>query len=53
MLGLAASLLLAAGFAQAADRVDLIVQGPTAAHDSGDLLSAKPCVGGCDEPSEL
>ena len=53
LLGLVASLLFAAGFAQAADRVDLMVQGPSANHEGSGLLSAKPCASGCDAPGGL
>lgn len=52
VLGLAASLLFAVGFARAADRVDQIVQGPSATHNSGEILSVQPCASGCDEPGE-
>lgn len=50
VFGLVASLLLAVGFARAADRVDLSVQELSPEQGKNTLLSAKPCTGPCDSP---
>jgi len=50
VLGLLASLLFAAGFARAADRVDLMVQGMTNTQNHSVLPSIAPCALPCDEP---
>jgi len=47
ILGLVASFLFAVGFARAADRVDLLVQGASAAADSQSMASAAICAIPC------
>ena len=55
VLGLVASLLLAVGFARAADRVDLSAQESSPELGKTTLLSAKPCAIPCGfvEPEDL
>lgn len=50
VFGLVASLLLAVGFARAADRVDLSVQELSPELSKNTLLSLKPCTAPCDGP---
>jgi|GEM_PF-2383215 len=52
VLGLVASLLLAVGFARAADRVDLSAQDISPELSKDTLLSAKPCTDPCDMPRD-
>lgn len=47
VLGLLASLLFAAGFAKAADRLDLTVQGISPVHNSTSLVVASDCALPC------
>lgn len=50
LLGLVASLLLAAGFARAADRVDLSIQALSPEISKTTPLSIKPCSAPCGDP---
>ncbi len=52
VLGLVASLLLAVGFARAADRVDLSAQDLSPELSKDTLLSAKPCSEPCGMPRQ-
>ncbi|MCF7687512.1 MAG: hypothetical protein K9N01_04355 [Cephaloticoccus sp.] len=50
VLGLLASLLFAAGFARAADRVDLMASGITTTQSHPGMPSIGPCAAPCDDP---
>ena len=52
VLGLVASLLLAVGFARAADRVDLSAQDLSPELSKDTLLASKPCTEPCDMPRQ-
>ncbi len=52
VLGLVASLLLAVGFARAADQVDLSAQDLSPELSKDTLLSAKPCGQPCGMPRQ-